>query len=61
MATNDDKKRLHPVNIRLDWEMREELRMLAKLENRPVANYIVTVLKEHLSAKRVAGAFSKGK
>ncbi len=57
MATENDKKRLHPVNIRLDWEMREELKILAKAENRPVANYIVTVLKEHLSAKRAVGAF----
>ncbi len=52
MATEDDKKRLHPVNIRLDDEMRNELRALAAAENRPLANYIVTVLKEHLAAKR---------
>jgi predicted DNA-binding protein len=52
MATKGDKKRLHPVNIRLDDEMREELRALAEAENRPLANYIVTVLKEHLAAQR---------
>ena len=52
MATKGDKKRLHPVNIRLDDEMRDELRALAEEENRPLANYIVTVLKEHLAAKR---------
>jgi predicted DNA-binding protein len=52
MATENEKKRLHPVNIRLDWEMRDELRELAKQENRPLANYIVTVLKEHLATKK---------
>jgi|EndMetStandDraft_5_1072996.scaffolds.fasta_scaffold01106_13 hypothetical protein len=55
MATKDtDKKRLHPVNIRLDWEMLEELRALAGQDNRPLANYIVTVLKEHLAASKAA-------
>ena len=52
MATEDDKKRLHPVNIRLDDEMRDELKALASQENRPLANYIVTVLKEHLAEKK---------
>ena len=52
MATENEKKRLHPVNIRLDWEMRDDLRELAKEENRPLANYIVTVLKDHLAVKK---------
>ena len=52
MATNDEKKRLHPVNIRLDDEMRDKLRALAAKENRPLANYIVTVLKAHLAEKK---------
>jgi predicted DNA-binding protein len=52
MATKDDKKRLNPVNIRLDDEMLSELRVLAEEENRPLANYIVTVLKQHLAEKR---------
>ena len=55
MATEDDKKRLHPVNIRLDDEMRDELRALAEQENRPLANYIVTVLKSHLAEMRKRG------
>jgi predicted DNA-binding protein len=50
MATKDDKKRLNPVNIRLDDEMLSELRVLAEEENRPLANYIVTVLKQHLAS-----------
>jgi predicted DNA-binding protein len=40
------------VNIRLDDEMLSELRVLAEEENRPLANYIVTVLKQHLAEKR---------
>jgi hypothetical protein len=52
MATKDEKKRLNPVNIRLDDDMLTELRALAEEENRPLANYIVTVLKLHLAEKR---------
>jgi predicted DNA-binding protein len=52
MTTKDEKKRLHPVNIRLDDEMRDELRALADAENRPLANYIVTVLKAHLGERK---------
>jgi hypothetical protein len=52
MATKDEKKRLNPVNIRLDDDMLVELRALAEEENRPLANYIVTVLKQHLAEKR---------
>ncbi len=49
MATND--KKIYPVNIRLSHDMREQLRALADAENRPLANYIVTVLKEHLGQR----------
>jgi predicted DNA-binding protein len=52
MATKGEKKRLLPVNIRIDEEMRDELRALAEEQNRPLANYIVTVLKEHLAERR---------
>lgn len=60
MTTKDSKKRLHPVNIRLDDEMRDELKALAEEENRPLANYIVTVLKAHLAGVAKERSRKKG-
>jgi len=45
-------KRLHPVNVRLDDDMREELRMVAAEENRSMSNLIVTILREWLDRRR---------
>ena len=45
-------KRLHPINVRLDDEMRDELRQIAQAENRTLSNLIVTVLREYLDRRK---------
>jgi hypothetical protein len=52
MITRKKPKRLHPVNVRLDDEMREELRAVAAEENRSMSNLIVTILREWLDRRR---------
>jgi hypothetical protein len=51
-AATPPPKRLHPLAIRLDDEMLAELRALAQEETRPVANLIVALVKEALTARR---------
>ena len=45
-------KRLHPLAIRVDDGLLDELRTLAEAETRPVANLIVALVKEALEARR---------
>ena len=40
------------LSIRLDEEFLNELKALAKIENRPLSNFIETVLKKHVSSKK---------
>lgn len=47
-------KRLQITNIRLDDELKAELRKLAEKQDRPLANYIVHVLREHVVAAKAA-------
>jgi predicted transcriptional regulator len=47
-------KKLNPVNVRLDDEMREELKKIAQAENRTLSNLIVTVLREYLERRTKA-------
>ena len=55
-ATVEDRfSETHPINVRLDDKMREELRKIAKAENRTLSNLIATVLREFL-AKRKRGS-----
>ena len=53
MGTKRDKeqpgKRLHSMAIRLDDEMRDELRAMAIKQGRPMANLIVFALREWLA------------
>ena len=46
------KKRLHSIAIRIDDEMRDELRAMAEEQARPMANLIVFALKEWLAAQK---------
>jgi predicted transcriptional regulator len=41
-------KRLQVTNIRLDDELKADLKKLAEKQDRPLANYIVHVLREHV-------------
>ncbi|WP_088347475.1 MULTISPECIES: hypothetical protein [Rhodomicrobium] len=56
MATKRDeqrsKKRLHSMAIRLDDEMKDDLRAIADEQGRPVANLIVFALREWLADQR---------
>jgi predicted transcriptional regulator len=52
MTTKNDKKRLNVVAIRVDDEMLAELRELAEKQHRPLANFIVAVLKDHLAVQK---------
>lgn len=45
------EKRLNVVNIRLDDELKAALKALADKSDRPMANYIVHVLREHVAAQ----------
>lgn len=54
MATKRDPKRLHPVAIRLDDEMLEELRAHAVKQHRPMANLIAAIIKDWLEQQREA-------
>jgi predicted transcriptional regulator len=46
-------KRLHPLAIRFDDDLLEELREMARAETRPVANLAVHLIKEALEARRL--------
>jgi hypothetical protein len=55
MATKDAGKRqkkLNVINIRVDDAMLAELRELAEIEGRPLANYVVQALRLHLAERR---------
>jgi hypothetical protein len=52
MVTRKQPKRLHPVNVRLNDEILEELRTVAAEENRSVSNLIFTILREWLGRRR---------
>ena len=43
-------KKLHLINVRVDDETRDELRRLAAKANRPVSNYVATLIIDHLLA-----------
>lgn len=50
-------KRLNVINIRLDDDLKAELKKLADEEDRPLANYLVRVLREHVArAKRATSS-----
>ena len=49
MPENSGKK-LNLINVRLDDETRDELRRLAAKANRPVSNYVATLIIDHLAA-----------
>jgi len=40
-----------PITIRLEEKLLERIEEMAKKENRPISNYIETVLKKHLEEK----------
>ncbi len=50
-------KRLNVVNLRLDDRLKADLKKLAEAEGRPMANYAVHVLREHVAAMKAAGKF----
>lgn len=43
-------KKLNLINVRLDDETRDELRKLAAKANRPVSNYVATLIIDHIAA-----------
>jgi len=40
------------ISIRLDEELLETLKVIAREENRPFSNLIETILKQHVSSKK---------
>lgn len=52
MATAKNPKKLHTLNVRVSDETLAELRDIAAVENRPVANLLSTLLLEALKARR---------
>jgi hypothetical protein len=51
MPTKPSKK-LHLINVRVDDDTRDELRRLAAAANRPVSNYVGTLIMDHIAAVR---------
>ena len=49
-------KRLQITNIRLDDELKAELKKLADKADRPLANYIVHALRQHVEQQAKAAA-----
>jgi predicted DNA-binding protein len=45
-------KRLNVMNIRLDDELKDGLKELADHDDRPLATYIVRILRRHLEEER---------
>jgi predicted transcriptional regulator len=45
-------KKLLPINIRVDYQLKEDLRAIAAEEDRPMANMIVRVLREYVEARK---------
>jgi predicted transcriptional regulator len=48
-------KRLNVTNIRLDDELKTELKKLADEADRPLANYIVRALRQHVAERKKDG------
>lgn len=46
------QKKLYPINIRVDHELKEDLRQIASEEDRPLANMIVRVLREFVDVRK---------
>ena len=46
------KKKLEPMSIRLDEDVRAELEKAVEAEDRSLSNYINHVLKAHFSARK---------
>jgi predicted transcriptional regulator len=45
-------KKLLPINIRVDHQLKEDLRTIAAEDDRPMANMIVRVLREYVEARK---------
>jgi len=46
MSEDRPKKRLHPVNIRMSDEMRDQLREIAAEDGRTLSNLVVKILDD---------------
>lgn len=40
------------LTIRIEEDTREALKRLAEADNRPLSNYVETLMKQHVAAKR---------
>lgn len=52
-------KKLHVTNIRLDDNLKAALLQLAASDDRPLASYIVHVLKSHVATKAISDVAKK--
>jgi predicted DNA-binding protein len=43
------QKRLHPVNVRMSDEMRDELRRIAAEDGRTISNLVVKIINDWLA------------
>ncbi len=48
-----------PVSVRMPNELKEALSALAAAEKRPLSNYVVLVLEEHVRAKQLPAQAQK--
>jgi hypothetical protein len=52
-------KKLHLINVRVVDETRDDLRKLAATANRPVSNYVATVIMDHIAAVKAGEELPK--
>lgn len=57
--TENSGKKLNLINVRVDDETRDELRRLAVKANRPVSNYVATLIIDHIAAVKAGKEESK--
>jgi hypothetical protein len=48
-------KRIHPISVRLDDDVRDKLRLIAARDSRSVSNLIYLIVREWLAEQETAG------
>lgn len=52
-------KKLFPINIRVDPDLKNDLKAFAECEQRPLANFIVRVLTEYRDKRKAEESAQK--
>lgn len=55
------RKKLQPISVRLEEDVREGIKALADADERSLGSYINRALREHINAKKAAEKATKTK